>query len=125
MPISNVERQALQDLVTFTIDECAAVGYQATSLQQLQALNDNRMAEYQSTIDAERAAVLQLIANDTTGVVHGFWMAAQDGVWVRLNATAIDLLLLITSADLRVKAMVKSLPQLASLRITLANFQAG
>lgn len=125
MPISNAERQALQDLLAFTIDECAAVGYQAASLQQLQALNDNRMAEYQATIDAERVAVLQLIANDVTGTVHDFWAVAQDGVWARLNATGIDLVLLITSADLRVKTMLKSLPVLASLRITLANFEAG
>lgn len=125
MPISNAERQALQDLLAFTIDECVAVGYQANSLQQLQALNDNRMAEYQATIDAERVAVLQLIANDVTGTVHDFWQAAQDGVWARLNATGIDLVLLITSADLRVKTMLKSLPVLASLRITLANFEAG
>lgn len=125
MAITNAERQALQDLLSFVIAECDAVGYQANNLRQLQALNDNRMAEYQATIDADEAAVLQLIANDTTGVVHEFWGAAQDGVWQRLNAAGINLTVLITSADTRVKRMVKSLPKLASLRITLANFQAG
>lgn len=124
MPISVDERNALRSLVQFTVDELAAAGAPTSNLNSLQALTDGRMAEYQATVDAERAAVLALIAADPTGQVHQFWMDAQDGVWERLVLAGIDLLTLYSSTDPRVKQLGKGLPLLASLRWTLTNFQA-
>lgn len=125
MPITVDERDQLRQLVSFTTDELDAAGNPDNSLKSLQALTDQRMAEYQSTVDQMEADVWALIDADPTGQVHQFWLAAQNAVWVRLEARNINIGLLMETTDDRVRRLAKSLPKLASLQWTITNFQGG
>lgn len=127
MPITIDERDSLRQLVDFTKTELADAGDPNNNLNNLQALTDQRLAEYQASVDTDEAALWVLINADATGEVHNFWEAAQDGVWVRLDAQLSfqDQVTLFGSADTRVKRLAKSLPKLAALTWTLTNFNAG
>lgn len=125
MPITVDERDALRQLVDFAKAELSNAGDPTNNLNNLQALTEQRMAEYQASIDIDTAAVQSLI--EASPAAHAFWEAAQESVWVRLNATlsAQDLDTLGATNDPAVARLYKTLPLLASLRWTLTNFQDG
>jgi len=124
MPITVDERDSLRQLVTFTKTELSDAGDPTNNLNNLQALTNGRMAEYQVTVTADRVALQVLLAAEPAA--SAFWAAAQEAVWVRLDAqlSAQDRATLFGSIDHSVKYLAKSLPLLASLRWTLTNFEA-
>lgn len=126
MPIPNNVRDALRDLLSFTVAQLQASGDtgRANRLNALQALTDQRLDGHQAEIDSLRLEVLALI--DLDPLAHDSWRQGQEDVWAALDALdpPIDFDVLITSES-RAARLTRSLPLLASLERTLFLHSGG